>query len=284
MTHLSSFDHRLPDLRFVPVETLEPHEQHDARRLDPLIQRLRHDAVLKNPPVVAPLGSDTGRFIVLDGANRVTAARTTGLPHIVVQVVRYEEPHVRLSTWSHALAEMPRAAFEATLRRIPGLAVREEPQPHARALLARREALAYAAYPDGRSDTLGGGDDIFQRNALLNAVVDTYREGQRYFRVPSDEFSDADERHPGITALVVFPHFEPAEVVELATTGARLPAGITRHLIRWRGLRLNVPIEQMADRSRTIADKNRWLEEWLRERLGQRQVRFYEEPTVSFDE
>ena len=30
--------------------------------------------------------------------------------------------------------------------------------------------------------------------------------------------------------------------------------------------------------------KNRWLKEWLREKLSQRQVRYYEEPTVLFDE
>ena len=31
-------------------------------------------------------------------------------------------------------------------------------------------------------------------------------------------------------------------------------------------------------------EKNRWLEGWLLEKLHQRQVRFYEEPTVLFDE
>jgi len=49
------------------------------------------------------------------------------------------------------------------------------------------------------------------------------------------------------TTLVVFPHFDPAEVLELAGNGARLPAGITRHLIRWRALRINVPIADLED-------------------------------------
>jgi hypothetical protein len=83
---------------------------------------------------------------------------------------------------------------------------------------------------------------------------------------------------------VVFPHFAPDEVVELATNGARLPAGITRHLIRWRALRVNVPIERMADAKTPIEAKNEWLFTWLNERFEDRQVRFYEEPTVLFDE
>ena len=284
MTQLEALDHRLPDLRFVPVDALVPHEQFDARRLEPLVKRIQEDGVLRNPPIVAEFPGRAGRFIVLDGANRATAARDTGLPHMVVQVVAYHEPQVKLSTWSHALGDVPRADLERTLRAIPGLTVREETQMHAQAMLARREVLAYVAYADGTTDTLEGGADLPARNELLNAVVNTYRERQRYFRLPTDSFRDAAERHPGISSLVVFPHFEPAEVVELAATGSRLPAGITRHLIRWRALRLNVPLERLADRKSGTEDKNRWLDEWLRERLMQRQVRFYEESTVSFDE
>jgi len=83
---------------------------------------------------------------------------------------------------------------------------------------------------------------------------------------------------------MVFPHFEPAEVLELAGGGSLLPAGITRHLIRWRALRVNVPIDVMADGARNLEQKNDWLHRWLEDRWAQRQVRFYEESTVLFDE
>ena len=283
MSALSAVDLKLPDLRFVPVADLMPHERHDLRRLEPLIARLKGDGVLRNPPIVAPLDDESGKFLVLDGANRVTAALEAGLPHLVVQVVEYHEPNVRLMTWSHALGEMPRWELESMLRKIDGLQVVEEPHLHARALLARREALAFVAYADGGTDTLCGGKDLHVKNALLNSVVDTYRDRQKYFRVPSDDFVEANQRHPGITALVVYPQLVPAEVVELATTGARLPAGITRHLIRGRALRIDVPLERLASGESTAA-KNRWLEEWIAEKVQARRVRFYEEPTVSFDE
>jgi hypothetical protein len=94
----------------------------------------------------------------------------------------------------------------------------------------------------------------------------------------------ARSRYPEVTALVVFPHFEPAEVVELATAGESMPAGITRHLIRWRALRVNVPLDRLADTDRGLEEKNRWLRDWMEEKLVLRQVRFYEESTVLFDE
>jgi hypothetical protein len=73
-------------------------------------------------------------------------------------------------------------------------------------------------------------------------------------------------------------------LIEIAAGGERLPAGITRHVIRWRALRVDVPLVQLADARSSLADKNRWLETWLLEKLAGRRVRFYEEPTVLFDE
>jgi len=277
----------LPDLRFVPVDSLVPHEQHDPSRLEPLVRRIREQAVLRNPPVVSPLPSAAGRaprYVVLDGANRAHAVRSAELPHVVVQNVPYTDPPVRLSTWCHALGDTSRGRFEEALSAVPGLECRSEPLLHASALLARRETLAYVAFADGAACTLHGGRDLRERNALLNAVVDTYRASKRFFRVTSESLAVARERHPEIEALVVFPHFEPAEVIELAAGGERLPAGITRHVIRWRALRVDVPLDRLADSGHGLDEKNRWLEEWLREKLAQRRVRFYEEPTVLFDE
>jgi len=280
-------DFRLPDLRFVPVEILVPHERHDRQRLEPLIRRFREQAMLRNPPIVAPLpGEDAGnpRFMVLDGANRSTAAREAGLPHVVVQVVKYEEPGVHLSTWHHALSGLSRDEFETACGRIAGMDSRRESILRARALLARREALAYAVHADGAAMALIGGRTLEERNQLLNALVDIYRDRQRFYRMSTESFEVARDRHPDVTTLVVFPHFEPAEVLELAGSGARLPAGITRHLIRWRALHLNIPLDRLADSSHTVEEKNRWLQEWLQEKWAQRQVRFYEESTVLFDE
>ena len=278
-------DFPLPDLRFVPVESLVPHEQHDAHRMEPLVRQLREETHLKNPPVVASLADHEGdpRYVVLDGANRSTAARAAGFPHMVVQVARYEEPHVRLATWYHALSDMTAAEIETSLRAIPGLTCHAEDRIHGRALLARRQALACIVTSDSKVMTLTGGADLEDKNDLLNQVVDIYRR-RHFYRVTGDTLDAARQRNPDVTMVVVFPHFEPDEILELAMSGARLPAGITRHLIRWRALRVNAPIALLADRTQTLEQKNTWLREWLTERVTTRHVRFYEEPTVLFDE
>lgn len=278
---------RLPDVRFVSIDSLVPHERHDEQRMQPLVRRIREQAVLKNPPIVTPFPAEDGepeRFVLLDGANRAMAAREAGLPHMAVQVVRYEEPDVRLTTWVHALTDLPRPEFEAACGRIPDLACQSESLLHARARLARREALAYVVHDDGSVTAFHGGADLHARNDLLHALVDTYRARRRFYRMATDSIRTARERYPEVTALVVFPHFEPAEVLEIAASGEFVPAGITRHLVRWRALRVNVPLDRLADTTQPLAEKNRWLAGWLREKFLDRQVRFYEEPTVLFDE
>ncbi len=283
----SPTDFHLPDLRFVPVDAIFAHEWHDEQRSGPLVARLRESGVLRNPPIVTQVGDGhrvEPRFVVLDGANRSTAARAAGWPHIVVQVVRYETPAVQLHTWYHALTADARDVLERGLPAIPGLAAARESRLHARAMLARREALAAVMLGDHDALVLSGGRTLRERNALLNRVVHVYQDRVPYVRVATDSLAQARLEHPGISALVVFPRYDPAEVIELAGSGEHLPAGITRHVIQWRALRLNVPIGMCEDAARTLDEKNAWLQEWMEQRLRQRHVRFYEEPTVLFDE
>ena len=280
-------DVRLPDLRFVPVESVFPHEYHDLQRTLPLVDKLRESGVLRNPPIVTQVGDGhrvEPRFVVLDGANRTTAAKAAGWPPSVAQVVRYETPSVQLFTWYHGLTREARADLERGLAAIPGLAGTHERHLHARAMLARREALACVVLDEGDALVLQGGRTLNERNALLNEVVRVYQDRVPYIRVTTDSLTQARHEHPEISALVVFPRFDPAEVIELAGAGEHLPAGITRHLIQWRALRLNVPLGMCMDATMPLEEKNRWLRGWLQERLVSRQVRFYEEPTVMFDE
>lgn len=282
-TDPSSF--RLPRLRFLPVEQLVPHEQQDDRRTGALTSRLKDSGVLKNPPVVTSAEAiGDPRYVVLDGANRVATLKAAGFPHAVVQIVDYDDSGVRLTTWHHALTHDLGTEIEKAIGSIPGLSVREMDLTHARALLARREAIAFLVRANACALSLHGGQDLHERNSLLNAVVDRYRSRVPYYRVTRDSLEDARARYPDVQSLLVFPHFHPEEILEVALSGARLPAGITRHVIAWRALRLNLPLNLMADRDRTLDEKNRWLEQWIADRTATSSVRFYEESTVLFDE
>ena len=276
----------LPDLRFVPVDSLVPHEMEDLRRARALARRLREEGDLKNPPIVAPVASpgDGERYVLLDGANRYSAVRAAKFPHILVQAVRYDDPRVILSTWHHALDQEPAEDLARELKAIRGLSLRVGSLEAARAALSAREALAYVVGSEAEATTLHGGRTPAERMALLEAVVEIYRGRFPIHRVSTESLPAARARLPEVSLLVVFPKFEKAEVLEVALQGARFPAGITRHLIPGRALRLHVPLDRLADAAQPAEEKNRWLAEWIARRVATHHVRFYEESTILFDE
>ena len=119
MNERNGDEYALPELRFVAVDSLVPHEQHDPTRLEPLMRRILEQGKLRNPPVVAPLPGAGGapRYVVLDGANRAHAARAAGLPHVVAQIVPYTDPPVRLTTCLRVQARCLRCTAKSRLSR-----------------------------------------------------------------------------------------------------------------------------------------------------------------------
>jgi len=278
----------LPQLMIVPTRSVVPHERYEAQRSMPLVARLRQEGILKNPPLVAPI-PDEERFVILDGTNRAMAIAALDYPHMLVQVINYEEPRLILDTWFHLVSEMPRDQFLARMHEIDGLRIEQAELLHARAELARREAGAYVIVPNAESSGVGQvyvlyvGNDLHRRADILNDLVNVYLVDGHIYRANTDHFNELLNYYDDVTALIVFPRYEPSEIVELARVGAYLPPGITRHVIPGRALRVNFPISILAE-SQPIEEKNEWLQEWLRNRLASNSIRYYQESTYLFDE
>ncbi|MBK8540060.1 MAG: ParB N-terminal domain-containing protein [Anaerolineae bacterium] len=269
----------LPDLRVVAGEAVFLHEEADERRVASLALRLQADGVMRNPPIVAAL--DGERYVVLDGANRVSALRRLGVPDLLVQVVDYHK--VTLNTWYHLVTGTPTADFEQGLAAIPGLRLESATLEAARRRLAEDDCLAFVVHPDSDVTCLVGGEGLVARSAMLRDVVRLYKGRANIHRVQSDELEGLAPFYTEITGLVVFPSYQPADILAMARLDAKLPSGITRHLIPLRALRVNTELDLLwSDTLRS--EKNRWLAEWTRHKLQERQIRFYEEPTVLYDE
>ncbi len=93
----------LPNLCIVPLKSLVVHETIDPARIKRLKKQFQRDIVLKDPPLVAAFGRH--KYVVLDGANRFTVSQELKFPHLLVQVVKYNDPLVKLMTWNHVIIE-----------------------------------------------------------------------------------------------------------------------------------------------------------------------------------
>ncbi len=269
----------LPDLRVVRTASLALHEEADPRRTALLHHRLIVEQVVKNPPVVAPLGAD--RFVVLDGANRTSALLEIGVPDVVVQVVDYKA--VRLTTWFHLVAGITPDALISAIRGVPGLALTSVSLADARAGWEARRTLGYVVLPDGEVAALGGAPDPVAGVGLLRGVVGTYAGRADIYRVQQDAIDALAPYYSELAGLIIFPPFAPADITALAANESKLPTGITRHLIPRRALRLDTQLRFLWSDT-TLVEKNRWLAEWTRHKLQASEIRYYQEPTFLFDE
>jgi len=281
----------LPDLRIVPLAAVVPHEQADPRRVTRLSRRIAGDGLLKNPVVVTPIpGSD--RYMVMDGANRTAALVEVGARDVLAQIVHYNEPGVALTTWHHLITGLDAGALLTAIAALPDLVLYPCPPDAARAALAARQAVAYLVHPphDGQAAQVylltAPRLDPARETALLLQIVDLYKGKPEtaIHRVGSDRITDYLDQYAGVSALIVFPPYQPAEILELARAGLRVPTGITRHIIPARALRVNVPLALLRDPAQSLAAKNAWWREHVKAKLADNEIRYYQESTYLFDE
>lgn len=273
----------MPDLRIVPIDSLIPHEEHDQQRSAPLLERIRSAGTWLNPPIVAPM--DGQRYVILDGANRHYSLKQLGYPYILVQVVDYESEHVLLDTWHHIISGVSWFEFLRNIRHLPNLRMESADLLNARAALARREAMAYTVLNDNRAYVLSAAEhSLGAQTLLLRQVVDTYKRAGALNRINTDMLSVARRMYPAAVAIIVFPRYQPAEILVAARDGQLLPPGISRHVIQGRAMRLHYPLAALEENGETLLEKNHRLLAWIQERMAARQVRFYAEASYLFDE
>lgn len=271
----------LPEIQIVETEAMRPHEEIDEGRSDSLIRALQTQGFLKNPPAVLRVEGDSERYVVLDGANRTMAVRQMGFPHMLVQIATEE---VEVSNWNHILSDGDPWPLLESVQQISGIGVARTDEFRAAAALAREESLAYIVLPDGETWQLeGAGAGLAEKLAGLNEFVRLYEGRFRRERTTTSNLNGLANLYPDMNCLIVFPRFGVEDVVETATSGQLFPSGLTRFLISPRALRVNYPLAMLADRS-SVEEKRIALTDWIRDRVEQRQVRYYAESTFVFDE
>jgi len=271
----------LPHLRILPIETLVLHEDHDMQRTSPLVGKLRAQGILRNPPIVMPLQDGTGRFMVLDGANRVTSLKVMEFPHIVSQVVEADDPHAILHTWNHVVWGMSGKTLMSEIRKVNGIELKKinaersvEPPPGMTAQIRLGDGSIYLAHlPSG----------LIPSVQALHGIVNCYKERASLDRTSQTLVDSLKGIYQDLTALVIFPRFEIKTVLKLAGRGSVLPTGITRFTVSPRALHLNYPLHELSS-GKPIEYKQTYLEQWIQERVKTKGVRYYAEATFLFDE
>ena len=262
-----------PDLRIVNIDDVLPHEKSDVQRSQPLIERLEHAEFFTNPPVVADIGR--GKFVLMDGANRHISLKYLNFDHILIQVVDYDSDFIELGVWQHIVSDWETAVFVRQLEAIDEIDIRDGWDSSAVAQVLLREGPVYGVHASI--------DNLFQRNATLRKVVEAYHHHATLYRTPLTDPTQIWSLYPSAIALVMFPSYQPQNIIDAAIKRAFLPPGVSRHIIHGRALKLNYPMQKLREAT-SLEWKNRELQQWMQRKLSERSIRYYAEATYQFDE
>jgi hypothetical protein len=280
------FGERQRDLAIVPVAAIVPHEDYAPRHEDALAGRIDRVGFIANPIVVAPVRPD--RFVLLDGTHRLEYLRAHGFGFAPTQIVRLHDPaSVEVATWRHRVAG---ADVSAVLRAASaaGLSLTEVIETGPVAI----PGLATLAPVPGRAVAVGGAP----WNDALRRLVGLYGNHERVAgeaaRASTSPEADAATANGGPVLVVSFAPIAPSAIEALALAGERIPAGITRVLLRGgRVLGTKTPLHLLRP-GVTEAEHTAWLE-WVGQSpakwfphggiVAEPGARLYEEPLVVFD-
>lgn len=265
-------------LRVVPVDQVIPHENTDPRRVKQLAQRLKKDGILVNPPVVVETGD---HYVVLDGATRVTALKQIKVPHLVVQVI-FLKDEIELKSWFHVIRKLNLPDLITLLHSIAEISIR---QTHPRRVLNEMIEYGGLCYLHTVEDDLYLIEPTPGVNHLqaLNKLTQSYIEASYVTRTLERNIDTLRDEYPDIGAVVVFSEYTVEQILQIVQAGHTVPAGITRFIIPGRVLRLNLDLEFLKS-DQSLLEKNKWLRQFVIDKLSTNQARYYAEPVYLMDE
>lgn len=277
----------LPTLEVVSGKNLILHEDPDDERLLNLVDRLGADGILKNPPIAARIGNKK-RYVILDGANRVTALSKLGFRHFLVQVVDFEDALLKLHCWNHAIEKLTPDYFEKNIRKIRGVEIikfnrNNRPAADLPDFSLDDKSFCHFSFKNGRGFYVRGDGSILHRIDQLRNIADLYIHQPVYDRVSYSNRNHLEKHYPQFSALLTYRRIEKDDFLKFIESNKKLPAGITRVFLPKRALGLNTPLEFLKSEL-TLDEKNRWLDEMITRRVRDKSIRFYREPTFVFDE
>ena len=271
----------LPRLKIVPISEIIFHEEPDTERSSKLIEFIRRENRLKNPPVVATHAGNS-KYILLDGANRITALQSLEVPDVLVQHIDLFDPGLIFLHWHHAIEKFTKQSFLEQIHNLSDIAI-SEIKNGAVNQDENGDLLCQIQFGDGSIYAIRAHENLFQWVKDLKNITSIYQSFRYMDRVSYSNLEHLKKNYPEFCAVIVFRKITKEELVAVTNHEMRVPSGITRIILPKRALRLDVPLDIMRFNV-PIEQKNFWLQNRINEQIKDKSIRFYHEPTFLFDE
>ncbi len=269
--HMKAFELCVLDLNQVL-----PHEHYDNNRVARLSDSLQKSNMLRNPPIVTDW---KGKYVILDGATRATALKKLDCPHIVAQLVKQESLETTIPTWNHVIHNIDVDSLFDSIENIPGGKLRISPADNVEPNTNAHKTLFTIIDSEKTIYTVQTSQKSSSKHLDLSNAVNAYTRRTNVIRTLDSNVEILQKNIKNFSALIEFPPFTIQEILDSAINGKLLPAGVTRFLITNRVIGINIPLNILFS-SKSITQKNKWLNKTITEKYHQNKVRHYTEPVI----
>ena len=197
----------MPSLKIIALTDLILHEEPDPSRTEQLAGKLRQQGILRNPPLVLPTTTGNDRFMVLDGANRVTAFKNLGYPHIIAQVIQNEDSDINLFSWNHLVWGQPVDDFF--------LSIKQAFQNKLELFASNRKQIStndtrsiQIQFTDHNSYSIRMETDLTAALEQIHMITSCYKGKMQFNRTDVYDIGNFEKVYDPLIALIVFPLFE----------------------------------------------------------------------------
>lgn len=270
-------------LEVIAIKDILTHEELDPSNSKELINFLKKSQTLSNPIIVASLGE--GKYLQLDGMNRIYSFKTLGIKTITAQVVDYNnQEEIQLSSWLH-IFKGDIKKFLNFIKKDPSLIVRLGKMDQVgHRYIKEKDFGRLCTVVNNKKEVffISTGGSFSEKIKRMNYLVSFYKNnlsrGALPYTLNQDTIKVFFKQNPQDNIIVIFPTFTPQQIIESAKTEVLLPTGITRHLVKGRVLNINLPLS-LFDNKKSLKEQNKEQDKIL---LSKRS-RLYEEATVNFE-
>ena len=267
-------------LKLIPASEVMLHEQSEDTRYIKLIERFKQEKVLFNPLIV---GKFNDNYILIDGANRFRALKESGCLIILAQIVNYKSPKVKLKSWYHFVNIITFHDLEKFLNK-NNFEYKTCSSRLLREKLSVRLNYVGVVSKSGKAMCIRFSKKLPEMLKQFSILNKYYESNFSYTRVDSDaNLDNLDDLSPNDGLLFIYPPFKKEDIVKISKVPEKLPAGITRHLIPNRVLRIKFEIESLISAD-NLEQKNENLGKLVAGKIESKKVRLYREPILIFDE
>ncbi|MCB0725328.1 MAG: hypothetical protein KDC73_11570 [Ignavibacteriae bacterium] len=269
------------DLKLLKINDIKLHEDTETKRLRNIYSRIRRDKHLINPIIVAQYNKD---LILIDGANRYSSLKDIGCKLVLAQIIDYKDGHTKLSKWNHLVYDMDDNVIKDYCDKYKLKYTFTSVKNGKKILHNNLNRVLVSDIKKNETMVITLSKDFGKMIDQLNDITHLYFKKYSFDRSePEINFSDLKKFTRRKGTLIEFPKLKKEHIVKIAKSNKKIPAGITRHILRNRVLHVKYEIKKLLTEGNVKA-KTKELEQMLLNKIDKNKVRQYTESVIVFDE